>query len=244
VEGTPPRSVAFRFTLSPEWGYRTFIQNEPSAPAKRYVAAGIPSQSARFELYPMAFGASPVEVAKDFGLTFHYGRSVPGMVSHDIDTETDVGTVWYRFGFGARYRFLGGTRPIAMGVTLGVERSVFDFDVTPSSRPVAIGRYTLLPVGTDLRYAWGRFSIFADARFLLPLTASPPGNRTPTGVKFGGHLGGGAIVRFGRYFEVEARADYTLMYMQLPTTGGRINENASVIDQYLVFSIGPTLLLY
>jgi len=243
VEGTPPRSYALRFTLSPEWGYRTWLQQEPSSVDKRYVASGIPSQSARVELYPLAFG-SPVEVAKDFGITFHYARSIPGMVSHDIDTDTDFATQWYRFGFGARYRFLGGTRPIAMGVTLGVDRSVFDFESTPAARPVAIGRYTLLPVGADFRYAWGRFSLFADVRFLLPLTVSPPGNRTPTGARFGGHVGGGGIVRFGRYFEVEARADYTLLYVQLPTVGGRSNENAKVLDQYLVFSVGPTLLLY
>ena len=243
VEGTPPRSVALRLTLSPEWAYRTFIQHEPASPDKRYVGSGIPSQSVRLELYPLAFG-TPLEVAKDFGVTFNYGRSIPGMVTHDIDTDTDIGTQWYRFGFGARYRFLGGTRPIAMGITLGVERSVYDFDApTPAARPVAIGRYTLVPVGTDLRYAWGRFSIFADARILWPMTASPFGNRTPTDLKLGGHLGGGGILRFGRYFEVEARVDYTLLYLQVPAAGGR-SEKGSVFDQYLVFSIGPTLLLY
>jgi hypothetical protein len=242
VDGTPPRSAALRFTLSPEWAYRTFLQKEPSSPDKRYIASGIPSQSARVEFYPLAFASPAIEVAKDIGITANYSRAF-WLNSRDIDTDNDIPTEWYQFGFGLRYRMLGGTRPIALGLTLGVQRSVFDFDTTPSSRPIAVGRYTILPVGVDFRYAWGRFSIFADGRFLLPVTASPMGNRAPSGAKLGGRLAGGGIVRFGRYFEVEARADYTLLYLSLPSVGGRA-DSATVLDQYLVFSVGPTLLLY
>ncbi|HMI84422.1 MAG TPA: hypothetical protein VK550_10035 [Polyangiaceae bacterium] len=243
VEGTPPRSVALRLTISPEWAYRTFLQKEPISPDKRYVASGMLRQSVRFEIYPLAFPSPAIEGAKDIGFTANYSR-VLALISRDIDTENDVAGQWYQFGFGLRYRMLGGEGPLALGLTIGIQRSVFDFDTTPSSRPVAIGRYTLLPVGADIRYAWRRFSIFADGRFLVPLTVSPPGNRTPSGARLGGHLAGGGIVRFGRYFELEARADYTLMYLSLPGVEGRDEGDATVLDQYLVFSVGPTLLLY
>jgi hypothetical protein len=243
VEGTPPRSVALRFTLSPEWAYRTFLQKEPSSPDKRYIASGMFSQSARLELYPLAFVPQAIDLVKNLGVTASYSRALP-IISRDIDTDSDIPTQWYQFGFGLRYRMLGGTSPVALGITLGVQRSIFEFDTTPVSRPVAVGRYTLLPAGVDVRYAWRRFSVFADARFLLPVTVSPIGNRAPSGAKLGGHVAGGGIVRFGRYFELEARVDYTVIYLSLPTVGGRADQPGTVLDQYVVFSIGPTVLLY
>src|SRR6185295_5293459 len=95
-----------------------------------------------------------------------------GFESRDPDTPENprVNTQWYQLGFGLRFRAFGETGPLSLGFTAGFQRWVFDFDTPPAVAPVAAGRYTLLPIGADVRYAWRDFSIFGDARFLLPVT--------------------------------------------------------------------------
>ena len=235
-----PRQEAVRFTLSPEWGYRTFRLHESSSSDKGYTAPGIPAASARLELYPLAFITPAPEVGRDFGLTVGYSRAF-WLESHDVDTDTTVGTQWYQVNFGARFRILGGDNPLSLGFTAGVQRWVFDFDTTPSSRLVAVARYTILPVGMDARYAWGRFSIFADARFLLPVTVSQVGDRMPSGAKLGFNSALGAAYAFSRFFEAEVRGAYTLVTFSLPAVAGRGDERGTVTDAYLVFSAGATV---
>jgi hypothetical protein len=234
-----PRQEAVRFTLSPEWGYRTFRVSESSSTDKLYSAPGIPAAAARLELYPLAFITPAPEVGRDFGLTIGYSRAF-FLESRDIDTDTEVGTQWYQFNFGVRYRILGGNDPLSLGFTAGIQRWVYDFDSTPSSRLVAIGRYTLLPVGVDARYAWGAFSIFGDGRFLWPITVSQLGDRVATGAKLGFNIGLGAAYGLSRFFEVELRGVYTLVTFSLPTVAGRGDERGAVTDAYLVFSAGAT----
>ncbi len=240
-----PRAVAVRLTLSPEWGYRVFRDLEPSSTDKLYNAPGVPLGSVRLELYPLAFVSPAIETAKDIGITGGYSRAF-GLTSRDIDTDSDVDTQWYQFNFGLRYRLLGGSQPLALGLTLGIQRWVFDFvtDPTPPDRPVPIARYTLLPVGADVRHSWpnswGNLSVFADGRFLLPLTVSPLGSRTPSGARLGGSLSLGAAVGFLSVLELELRASYTLLYLSLPAVAGRADEKGTVLDQYLVFSAGAS----
>jgi hypothetical protein len=236
-----PRSIALRVTLSPEWGYRSFRDHEPSSTDKHYTASGVPAASLRFEFYPLALASPAIDVAKDIGITGGYSRAF-GLTSKDVDTGTEVDTQWYQFGFGARYRILGGTNPLALGFTLGIQRWVFDFDSPPSNRPVAIARYTLLPVGADARYKLGNFSLFADGRFLLPLTVSPLGDRTPSGTRFGFSLALAAAMAISRMFEVEVRGAYTLFSLSLPSVAGRADQRGTALDGYLVFSAGATLL--
>jgi hypothetical protein len=235
-----PRGDAVRLTLSPEWGYRSFRARESSSTDKRYTAPGIPAAGVRLELYPLAFITPAPEVARDFGLTVGYSRAFM-LESEDIDSDTTVGTQWYQFNFGARFRILGGNSPFSMGFTAGLQRWVYDFDTTPSSRLVPIGRYTLLPVGVDARYAWGKFSIFGDARFVLPLTVSPLGDRSATGAKLGLSGALGAAYALGRFFEVELRGTYTLLTFSLPAVAGRPDARATVTDVYLVLSAGATV---
>lgn len=240
VPPAEPRSIAVRFTLSPEWGYRSFVDREPSSTDKRYNAPGVPGAAARLEIYPLAFVSPAIEVGKDFGVTASYSRAF-GLSSRDVDTDTDVDTRWYQFAFGARYRMLGGSRPLALGFTAGIQRWNFDFDDNPPSRPIPVAQYLLLPVGADARYSFGSFSIFADGRFLLPLSVSPLGDRTPSGARFGTHLALGAALGFWRVFEVELRGAYTLVYLSLPSVAGRSDSKGAVFDQYLVFSAGATV---
>jgi hypothetical protein len=228
-----PRQEAVRFTLSPEW------VNESSSTDKLYAAPGIPAAAARLELYPLAFITPAPEVGRDFGLTIGYSRAF-FLESRDIDTDTDVSTQWYQFNFGVRFRILGGNDPLSLGFTAGIQRWVYDFDATPPSRLVAIGRYTLLPVGIDARYAWGAFSIFGDARFLWPITVSQLGDRAATGPKLGFTGALGAAYGLSRFFEVEVRGAYTLVTFTLPTVAARSDERGAVTDAYLVFSAGAT----
>jgi len=239
AQSPSPRAPAVRLTVSPEWGYRVFRDFEPSSSDKRYNAPGIPGVGVRLELYPLALASPAIAVAKDLGMTGGYSRAF-GLTSRDIDTDSTIETQWYQFAFGVRYRMLGGASPFALGLNLGIQRWVFDFETVPSSRPVAIGRYTLLPVGADVRYAWGSFSLFADGRFLLPLTVSPLGNREPSGARLGGSLALGAALGFLRVLEVELRAAYTVLYLSLPAVGGRPDKSGTVLDQYLVLSAGAT----
>ena len=234
-----PRQEAVRFTLSPEWGYRTFRAIESSSTDKVYSAPGIPAVGVRLELYPLAFITPAPEIGRDFGLTVGYSRAFL-LESRDIDTDTDVGTQWYQLNFGVRFRILGGNSPLSLGFTAGVQRWVYDFDTTPSNRLVPIGRYTLLPVGVDARYAWGAFSVFGDARFLLPVTVSQLGDRTPTGTKLGFNFALGAAYALWRFFEVEVRGAYTLVTFGLPAVAGRPDERGTVADAYVVLSAGAT----
>jgi hypothetical protein len=236
-----PRSTAVRFTLSPEWGYRAFRDVEPSSTDKRYNARGILGAAARLELYPLAFVSPAIAVAKDFGITASYSRAF-GLSSRDVDTGTEVDSQWYQFAFGARYRILGGTRPLALGFTAGLQRWVYEFDTNPPSRLIPVAKYLLLPVGADVRYAFGPFSLFADGRFLLPLTVAPLGNRSPSGGRFGAHLALGAAFGFLDILEVEVRAAYTMLYISLPTVGDRADERGVALDQYVVLSAGATIL--
>jgi hypothetical protein len=235
-----PRQEAVRFTLSPEWGYRTFRAIESSSTDKVYNAPGIPAVGARLELYPLAFIAPAPEIGRDFGLTVGYSRAL-SLESRDIDTDTTVGTQWYQLNFGVRFRILGGYSPLSLGFTAGVQRWVYDFDTTPSNRLVPIGRYTLLPVGVDARYTWGAFSVFGDARFLLPVTVSQLGDRVPIGAKLGFNGALGAAYALSRFFEVEVRGAYTLVTFGLPAVAGRPDERGTVTDGYVVLSAGATV---
>jgi hypothetical protein len=242
VPAPSPRPLGLRLTLVPEWGYRSFRDNEPVGEAKRFTANGVPMMGARVELYPLAFDAGTTDGLKDLGLTFNYSSAF-GLTARDVDTSTTVDTKWYQFGFGLRYRMLGGDNPLAIGLTLGMQRSVFDFEGIPASRPVAIGRYTLLPVGVDVRRSWGAFSLFGDARFLLPITISPPGNRTPEGLRYGASLALAAAMRITTFFELEARGSYALVGYSLPSGIVGSNRSASIYDEALSFSLGAAFLL-
>jgi hypothetical protein len=235
-----PFPPAFRLTISPEWAYRVFRDVEASSTDKTYTANGVFALGGRAELYPLAFVRPALAPWRDFGLTGSYSRAF-GFQSHDIDTNTDVDTQWYQFSFGMRYRILGGNNPLAIGFTAGVERWVFDYGTAPPSRPVAVGRYTLLPVGADARYAWGRFSVFGDARFLLPLTISPPGDRTPSGVRWGAHLALAAAFSVFEFLEAELRGAYTMVSYSIPSGMGDAVPHGTIYDQAIVFSAGVTV---
>jgi hypothetical protein len=222
-----------------------FRDAEAGSTDKRFTANGVFGLGGRIELYPLALVRPAIETARDFGLTGSYSRAL-GLHSRDIDTDTvDTDTVvdtqWYQFSFGMRYRMLGGRNPLALGVTAGIQRWVFDFSYTMPNRPVAIGRYTLLPLGFDARYSWGPFSLFGDARFLLPLTISPPGDRTPSGGRWGTQLTLAAAFRVFDFLEGELRGAYTLVSYSIPSGMGDLVEHGTIYDSALVFSAGVTV---
>ena len=237
----PPRPLSLRVTLAPEWGYRAFRDKEPVGESKRYTASGVPIVGGRLELYPVSLAPDPPDGLKNIGLTVNYARAV-GLKTRDIDSDLEVDTQWYRFGFGVRYRMLGGDDPLALGVTLGVERSVFDFGTMPAGRPVALGRYTILPLGFDIRRTWDVFSIFGDARFLFPITISPPGDRTPSAGRYGLSVALAAALNITRMFEVEARVTYSMVSYELPSGNTNISRSSSIYDEALVFGLGASFL--
>jgi hypothetical protein len=213
---------------------------EEGSTDKLYTSNGVFGLGARAELYPLAFVRPALATLRDFGLTGSYSRAF-GLHSRDIDTNTEVDTQWYQFSFGMRYRILGGKNPLAIGFTAGVQRWVFDFSTAPPTRPVAIGRYTLLPIGVDARYAWGPFSVFGDARFLLPLTISPPGDRTPSGGRWGAHLALAAAFSIFEFLEAELRGTYTVVSYSIPSGMGEAVPHGTIYDQAVVFSFGVTV---
>ena len=182
-----PLPPAFRLTISPEWAYRVFRDVEAGSTDKTYTANGVFALGARAELYPLAFVRPALATWRDFGMTGSYSRAF-GLHSQDIDTNTEIDTQWYQFSFGLRYRILGGKNPLAIGFTAGVERWVFDYSTAPPSRPVAVGRYTLLPVGVDARYVWGSFRCSATPDFCCPSRYRCPANRMRTGGRWGAHV--------------------------------------------------------
>ncbi|MET0593747.1 MAG: hypothetical protein ABW133_13670, partial [Polyangiaceae bacterium] len=237
----PPRPLALRLTLLPEWGFRAFRDKEPVGEDKSYTASGVPIVGGRAELYPIALAADVPEELKNIGITVNYARAL-GIKSRDIDTDIEVDAQWYQFGFGFRYRMLGGDNPLAIGITAGVQRSVFDFETTPAGRPVALGRYTILPLGFDIRRSWDRFSLFGDARFLLPITVSPPGDRTPGGGRYGFSVALATAFSITRMFEIEARATYSMVSYQLPSGIATSSRSSSIYDEALTFGLGGSFL--
>jgi len=241
--GPAARPLALRVTLSPEWAYRRFRDAEPSSATKYYTASGVAAASMRFELYPLALARSVPDPLKDIGVTANYARAL-GFESRDPDKpdQPRVDTQWYQFGFGLRYRALGDHAPLAVGVTAGVQRSVFDFGTNPANVPVAIGRYTLLPLGADVRYAWGAFSLFADVRFLLPVTISPLDDRSPSGARYGLQAAVAAALRLSSLFEIELRTSHAMIGYSLPNALVGAHGDASILDQALVFGAGASFL--
>jgi hypothetical protein len=236
------RSIALRFTLSPELGFRAFRDKEPPGVDRRYTASAIPGGAARLELYPFAVLSPAPEVFGDLGITGHYFHAL-GITSRDVDSETEVDTDWFRYGIGFRYRILGGKNPLAMGFTGGVERASYEFATVLTDRTVPLAKYTMIPVGVDGRYAWGGFSLFADARFLWPIAVAQPGDRAPTGTKWGVHVATAAAYAVWPFFEVELRATYSLLSYGLPNGLAGSGLRSRVFDEYLVLGLGLSLLL-
>lgn len=237
----PPRPLALRLTLVPELGYRGFRDEEPVGESKRYSASGVPIVGGRAEFYPLALTPDVPDALRNIGFTLNYARAI-GLQSRDVDTDIQVDAQWYQFGFGFRYRMLGGDNPLAFGITAGVQRSVFDFETMPAGRPVALGRYTILPVGFDARRTWDSFSLFGDARFLLPITISPPGDRTPGAGRYGLSVALAAAFAITRNFEVEARATYSMVSYLLPSGIAGSSRSSTVYDEALVVGLGGSFL--
>ena len=200
----------------------------------------------RTELYPFALLSPPPDGFKDFGLTFQYSRAF-GLHSKDIDDEIpeqdEIDTRWYHWTAGVRYRALGGDNPFSFAIAAGFQQWVYEFDPTVGRRPIASAKYTLVPMGGDARYRFGKLAAFAEGRFLLPVSVAQVGTRAPSGPKLGAHGALGLAFAVTSFLELDARATYTLVTFGLPSAPGRADRRGTVLDQYLVFGLGATLVL-
>jgi len=234
------------FSVAPEWGYRFFVDAEPSSVDKHYRALGIFGLRLHAEIYPLAaLGSGVADAWRDIGVIGTYTRAF-GLESQDIDKVPPppeiVETEWYHYLIGLRYRALGGTSPLSLGFSVAFERWVFDFDTTPNQRRfLPIARYSLLPIGADGRFSVGPFAFLGAARLLLPLSKAPFGDRVASGSGFGFHLETGVAFTPVPAIEFDLRAAYTTMRFSLPSLPRRADESGTVLDHYLVFSAGATL---
>src|SRR4029079_6096499 len=95
-EATPeppaPKPQALAARLAPEWGYRRFVDSEPSTTDKRYTASGIFALGARVDVYPFTDRTDALGRLGFFG---SYARAL-GLKSIDIDTipPSEVGTTF------------------------------------------------------------------------------------------------------------------------------------------------------
>jgi len=234
-----PRIAAIR--IAPEWGYRNFKDSEPSSTDKHYVASGFFALNARADVYPFYQRSDPLQNVGVFG---SYGRAF-GLQSTDIDTQplpTEVDTTFYHFDAGLEYR-LPSSSALSVTFSGAYERWVFDFDdPTPMPyREVATARYSLARAGADARWALGWVSLLGDAELMLPLSVGALGDREPTGTGFGARAKLGVAIDVLPMFTVDLSGAYTLVTFHLPSVPGRTDSAGSVLDQYLVASLGIAL---
>src|SRR4029434_7448113 len=92
--------------------------------------------------------------------------------------------------------------------------------------------------GVDARQSFGRFSLFAEAAYLQPLSVASLGDRTPQTRAYGARGALGAAFRVTGGMEIDAHATYTLVRLSLEPLAGRADEPGRVFDQYLVSTLG------
>jgi hypothetical protein len=233
--------------VAPEWGFRRFLDSEPSTSNKSYNASGIVAVGASVEFYP--FSTASAGAMRDFGLTGSYVRAI-GLTSRDVDTKdpatgqpTEVDTEWYHYAAGIKLRLLGRSSRFALGFAAGYEQWVFDFPGAPPTRYVPTARYGLVPGGFDARLSLGVISFLADARYLHPLSIANIGDREPSSPRFGLRGGLGMAVTLSQAFAIDLSGEYTMFTFSLPSVAGRGDQPGKVLDQYLVGSLGFTLSL-
>jgi hypothetical protein len=215
------------------WGYRKFLDSEPSTSSKRYNANGAPGFGIRAEAYPLPA----------LGLTFNYARAV-GLKSNDVDTNAQLGTEWWRISGGLKLRLLGIKRvaPVALSLTAGVERHVFEFDTEgPPVGAIPSGRYTLAFAGLDERVTYRRVAFLAAVQGLYPLSKADFGDRTPDSGGIGFRARGGVAWAPAPHFALDASAEYTWLTFHLPSLPLRHDQRGTVYDRYLVISLGATV---
>jgi len=223
--------------VAPEWSYRRFLDSESSSPDKKYAASGYFGLGAHVDLFPFAARAGAL---RDFGLLGSYGRAI-GLGSTDIDTQTNVGTVFYRFDAGLQYR-LPSRSALLLKFSAAGERWVFDFDAASvQGREMPTARYSLARVGTDARFAVGSLALFGGAELMLPISIAPLGDREPSAGGFGARAKLGVAFELSQMFAIDLGASYTILTFRLPSVPGLSDSPGTVLDQYFVTSLGLTL---
>jgi hypothetical protein len=234
-------STAFSLRIEPSWGYRRFLDREPSSSNKRSGTRGVFLIGGSAELYPFAGAQSGIW--RDIGLTGSVFRSV-GLTMTDFDTNESVDAIWYGYSAGLRARLLGRHSSFALGLSAGYESWVFAFvtNIEPV-RIIPTARYGLFEGGLDARESIGSLAFLAEASFLYPSTVADLGNRTPLQGGYGGRGVLGLAVMLSRALEIDALATYTAVRFSLASVPGRADEPGEVLDQYLVSTLGLKLSL-
>src|SRR5262249_8401102 len=109
--------------LEPSWGYRRFLDSEPSSTDQRFGTPGVFLAGGRVELYPLSRSEG---FLRDVGLTGSYLRALAISMT-DFDTDTSVDGTWYGYSAGLRLRLLGRTGTFALGLFGAYERWSFTF---------------------------------------------------------------------------------------------------------------------
>jgi hypothetical protein len=230
-----PAPQPFAFRVAPEWGYRRFVDSEPSTTDKRYTASGIFALGGRVEVFPFRSR----DATGNFGFRGSFTRSV-ALRSTDIDTNppTDVDTVFYHYDLGVSYRS-PRSDPFAWTLSLAYERWVFDFDdPSPTQfREVPTARYSMATAGADARLAVGPMALLGGADLLIPFSIGSLGDREPTG-GFGARAKLGLAYDCAPTLSFELSDAYTLLSFGLRPVPGRTDEAGRVLDQYFVTSLG------
>jgi len=246
LRAVPPKPPTLVLELDPEWGFRSFVDTEPSSTDKRFSTPGNFALGGRAELYPLA--SVNAGVFRDIGFTGMYARALP-FTSRDFDKNEEVDTEWYRYGGALRVRVRPGGNPLTLGFSVGWERWVFDFSSSDptiqatleASREVPRARYDLLSAGMDLRHSLGTVALMFDVGYLYTLSIAPHGDRTPAlGYGLRGGLGLALVVT--RALEFDFRGHYTMIRFPLRSVPGRYDEPGRVSDQYVIVNVGMTFM--
>jgi len=242
LQPVAPKPPTLILELDPEWGFRSFVDTEPSSTDKRFSTPGNFALGGRAELYPLA--STNAGVFRDIGFTGVYARALP-FTSKDFDKNDEIDTEWYRYGGALKVRVRPGGNPLTLGFIAGWERWVFDFSSTnpatmPSLEPIREiprARYDLLVGGMDIRHSLGTVALLFDVAYLHTLSIAPLGDRTPApGYGLRGGLGLALVLT--RAIEFDFRAHYAIVRFPLRSVPGRYDEAGRVSDQYVLVNVG------
>jgi hypothetical protein len=150
-----------------------------TANLRPYDLGAAPLAAADGALYPFALAGGAREPLTDVGVVLGYARAF-GLQSTSVESPGHLGTQWFRYYVGGRFRFRTGpgASPV-VGVVGAYGDEAFTFDAPRSAPPLPSVDYKFVRASADLRVPFGRAAAVAGAGYLVVLSTGELDSRFP-----------------------------------------------------------------